>query len=88
MQKYSREEITEQAKKMLTRTLGIIPEEITPDVDFFRDLGVNFDDFAGLITALEETFELELPLVAEGEEPAELCKFGTLVDSIWKAQTA
>ncbi len=50
----------EQLKEILVEELQISPEEITPEAELIKDLGVNSLELADLILLCEEKFNIEV----------------------------
>jgi len=50
----------EQLKQILVEELQISPEEITPNAELIKDLGVNSLELADLILLCEEKFNIEV----------------------------
>ena len=53
--------IEERVKKIVAEQLGVKLDEITNDAFFVEDLGADSLDTVGLVMALEEEFETEIP---------------------------
>jgi acyl carrier protein len=50
----------EQLKQILVEELQLSPEEITPNAELIKDLGVNSLELADLILLCEEKFNIEV----------------------------
>ena len=53
--------IEEQVKTIVAEQLGVKEDEVTNDASFVDDLGADSLDTVGLVMALEEEFETEIP---------------------------
>ena len=53
--------IEERVKKIVVEQLGVKDDEVTNAASFVDDLGADSLDTAGLVMALEEEFECEIP---------------------------
>jgi len=40
--------------------VGVEPEDLEPETDFFEDLNIDSDDLADLFVAIEDAFDIEL----------------------------
>ena len=68
-------EITEKVKQIIAEQLGVEEAEVTPSASFIDDLGADSLDTVELVMALEENFDIEIPV-----EDAE--KIRTVQDAI------
>jgi acyl carrier protein len=48
-------------KEILTKKLGIVESEITPDANLVRDLGIDSLDYAEIVMEFEQTFDIKIP---------------------------
>ena len=53
--------IEARVKKIIVEQLGVKEEQVTNDASFVDDLGADSLDTVGLVMALEEEFECEIP---------------------------
>ena len=53
--------VEERVKKLICEQLGVKEEEVSSDASFVEDLGADSLDTVGLVMALEEEFETEIP---------------------------
>ncbi len=54
-------EITEKVKQIISEQLGVEEGEVTSSASFVDDLGADSLDTVGLVMALEEHFDIEIP---------------------------
>ena len=55
-------ETTEKVKQIVSEQLGVDEAEVTPSASFVDDLGADSLDQVELVMALEEAFDLEIPM--------------------------
>jgi len=55
------EDIFEQLKKLIVELLEVEEGKVVPEASFVDDFGADSLDFIELITAVEETFKVEIP---------------------------
>ena len=72
---HSHEEVVSMVKDLITQSLGVNADEITPDASFIDDLGADSLDTVELVMEFEKAFNLQIP-----DEDAE--KISTVQDSI------
>lgn len=51
----------ERIRKILSDYTEVSIEQITPDTQLVKDLGINSLDFINLVTTLEDEFDFEIP---------------------------
>ena len=66
----------EKIRDIIVEQLGVEPGEVTPDSRFIDDLGADSLDIVGLIMALEEEFDMEIP----DEEAEKISTVGDVVE--------
>lgn len=71
----NREEIAQKARELIAESLGVSPDEITPESSFIDDLGADSLDIVELVMEIEKQFELEIP-----DDEAE--KISTVQDAV------
>lgn len=71
----SENETFEQLKKLIVELLEVDEAEVVPEASFVDDYNADSLDFIELITAVEDTFKIEIP-----DEDAE--KLNTVQDAI------
>ena len=71
----SENETFEQLKKLIVELLEVDESEVVPEASFVDDYNADSLDFIELITAVEDTFKIEIP-----DEDAE--KLNTVQDAI------
>ena len=71
----SENETFEQLKKLIVELLEVDESEVVPEASFVDDYNADSLDFIELITAVEDTFKIEIP-----DEDAE--KLDTVQDAI------
>ena len=71
----SENENFEQLKKLIVELLEVDESEVVPEASFVDDYNADSLDFIELITAVEDTFKIEIP-----DEDAE--KLNTVQDAI------
>ncbi|RMG74960.1 MAG: acyl carrier protein [Nitrospirae bacterium] len=67
--------VEEKVKELISKQLGVDPEQVTPEASFVEDLGADSLDTVELVMAFEETFGVSIP-----DEDAE--KISTVQDAI------
>ena len=55
------ENTTAEILKLASAHFGVPPEQLAPDDDFFRKLGINSLQALDLLTRIEQHFHIELP---------------------------
>lgn len=53
--------VEEKVKELISKQLGVDPEQVTPDASFVEDLGADSLDTVELVMAFEETFGVSIP---------------------------
>ena len=71
----SKEEVVPKIKSLISASLGVSENEITPDSSFIDDLGADSLDIVELVMLIEKDFDIEIP-----DEDAE--KIATVQDAI------
>jgi len=54
----------EVLQKVIAQVLSVMPEEVTLDTTFQEDLGADSLDLYQVVMAIEEAFEIEIPVEA------------------------
>jgi acyl carrier protein len=72
------EHIIDEILDLASTHFGVSPEELSPDDDFFKTLGIDSLQALELLTRLENHFRVELP----DYEVAGVSDFRTLADRI------
>ena len=72
---HSHEDVVGKVKDLISQSLGVSRDEITPDASFIDDLGADSLDIVELVMLIEKEFNIEIP-----DEDAE--KISTVQDSI------
>ena len=54
-------QIEAKVKNIIAEQLGVGEDEIKPESNFVEDLGADSLDIVGLVMAMEEEFEVEIP---------------------------
>lgn len=55
------EHITQKVTEIVAKKLNIEPSEVTPESDFFEDLGVDSLDVVEITLDIEKEFNIEVP---------------------------
>ena len=55
------QELERQIKELVAKTIGITPDKLNPDADFFRDLDVDSMKAIEITGAIEKTFKIIVP---------------------------
>ena len=74
----NQEEIFEKVKKIIVEQLGVADTSVTMEASFIDDLGADSLDIVGLIMALEEEFDMEIP----DEDAEKIVSVSDVVDYI------
>ncbi len=53
--------VEEKVKELISKQLGVDPEQVTPEASFVEDLGADSLDTVELVMAFEETFGVSIP---------------------------
>jgi acyl carrier protein len=69
------QEIVSKVNEIISESLGVSQDEISPESSFIEDLGADSLDIVELIMAIEKEFKLEIP-----DEEAE--KISTVQDAV------
>ena len=69
------QEIVSKVNEIISESLGVSQDEISPESSFIEDLGADSLDIVELIMAIEKEFKLEIP-----DEEAE--KIATVQDAV------
>jgi len=56
-----KKESVEKVKRIIGEQLGVDEGEVTPSASFVDDLGADSLDEVGMVMALEEAFDIEIP---------------------------
>lgn len=70
--------VFEKLKKLIVNQLGVDKEDITPEASFLDDLDADSLDIVGLIMAIEEEFDIDIP----DEDAVKLITVGDAVEYI------
>ena len=54
--------VFDKVKELIVENLGVNPEAVTPEASFVEDLGADSLDVVEFVMALEQEFELEIPV--------------------------
>jgi len=54
--------VEERVKKIIAEQLGVEEDDVVPEAKFVEDLGADSLDTVELVMALEEEFEIEIPV--------------------------
>ncbi|MBR3085546.1 MAG: acyl carrier protein [Kiritimatiellae bacterium] len=68
--------LEERVKAIIVDSLGVTPEQVTPEASFVNDLGADSLDNIELIMAFEEEFGAEIP----DEDAEKLTTVGAVLD--------
>ena len=71
-------DIFDRVKKVVVEQLEVEPEKVTPEASFANDLQADSLDVVGLVMALEEEFDIEIP----DEAAEQIDTVGKAVDHI------
>lgn len=72
--------VEDKIKEIIIEQLGVKPEEVIPEADFVKNLGMDSLDSVELVMAMEEEFGLEI-----ADEDAEKLKtVGNVIDYLKK----
>ena len=74
----NQEEIFEKVKKIIVEQLGVAETSVTMEASFIDDLGADSLDIVELIMALEEEFDMEIPV----EDAEKIVSVSDVVDYI------
>jgi len=55
--------IEKRVKEIIVEQLGVNESEVTPEAKFVDDLGADSLDLVELVMALEEEYNIEMPLI-------------------------
>lgn len=72
------QDIYQEVKEILTKKLGIVESEITPDANLVKDLGIDSLDYAEIVMEFEQTFDIKIP----DQDAESLSTVGQAVDYI------
>jgi acyl carrier protein len=53
--------VEEKVKELISKQLGVDPEQVTPEASFVEDLGADSLDTVELVMAFEEAFGVSIP---------------------------
>jgi len=53
--------IRETLQRIMSQVLDVAPEEVTPDTDFFEDLGADSMVALEAVVLIEQEFDIEVP---------------------------
>jgi acyl carrier protein len=65
--KKTKEQIQEELKNLLLKIIDVEPEELKPNADFFKDLGVDSIKAIEIAVAIEKYFKVPINEDAVGE---------------------